>query len=75
VSADCVVTNLQVTYWAGWMDVGRINVSADRGEGCTCAEIESIVAVRVFTVSLCFIISTHTHTEQARCFRIKILEH
>jgi hypothetical protein len=40
VTADCGVTNFRVSYWGGWMDDGRVNVSADQGENCTCVEKE-----------------------------------
>jgi len=35
------------------MDGGRIDVSTDHGESYTCAEKDSAVAVRMFTVRLC----------------------
>ena len=40
MTANCGVTHWRITYWGGWMDAGRIDVSADHGEGYACAERE-----------------------------------
>jgi hypothetical protein len=59
VTANCRVTDLRITYWGGWMDDGRIDVSTDDGESYTREKKDSAVVLPVFIMRLLCITSTH----------------
>ena len=40
MTENCGVRNWGITYWGGWMDGVRIDVSTDHGVSNTCAERE-----------------------------------
>ena len=68
MSANSGVKKLRIAPWGVWMEDGRINITTDHGESCTCAERErererereSAVDVPVFIVRLLCITYTRS---------------